>query len=223
MAAACAVVLIGAAPAGAARPKQKPAAKCPPKHSFLMMAGTEAEVYLRPEGSGPFGFEAEEIFGCVYGHSRVYDLGAPSFGPSGPSGSGGIVPKALHGAIVAYEASGTRQVLVRNLRNGNVLYEVPTNEAAANSSLLRSESDGRGPAVSVVLKTDGSVAWINEFGLVVNKFGTVHPMEYEVHAVDKNGSRVLGSGTNVDPHSLALAGSTLYWTQDGSPMSTVLN
>ena len=75
----------------------------------------------------------------------------------------------------------------------------------------------------MVLKTDGSVAWINEFGLVVNKFGTVHPMEYEVHAVDKNGSRVLGSGTNVDPHSLALAGSTLYWTQDGSPMSTVLN
>jgi hypothetical protein len=41
--------------------------------------------------------------------------------------------------------------------------------------------------------------------------------------VDKNGSRLLASSTEIDPSSLALAGSTLYWTQGGKSMSSPLN
>jgi hypothetical protein len=66
--------------------------------------------------------------------------------------------------------------------------------------------------VAIVVKSDGSVAWIVESS-----------SEYQVRAVDKSGSRVLSSGTNIDPHSLALAGSTLYWTQGGKPKSAMLN
>jgi hypothetical protein len=45
----------------------------------------------------------------------------------------------------------------------------------------------------------------------------------EVHAVDTTGSRLLASGTDIGSKSLALAGSTLYWTQGDTPMSTTLN
>ena len=62
---------------------------------------------------------------------------------------------------------------------------------------------------------DGSVAWIVE----TNE----EEGEYQVHAVDKSGSRVLASNPDIDPTSLALAGSTLYWTQGGQPATASLN
>ena len=60
---------------------------------------------------------------------------------------------------------------------------------------------------------------------------------FDVYACDKSGTRLLASGTNVDPSSLALstgatgigvypssiAGSTLYWTQEGKQASSTLN
>ncbi len=66
-----------------------------------------------------------------------------------------------------------------------------------------------------MVKLDGSVAWIVETGEEEGR--------YQVHAVDKSGSRVLASGPNIDPSSLALAGSTLYWTQGDQPFSASLN
>lgn len=74
---------------------------------------------------------------------------------------------------------------------------------------------GNGQATEIVLKNNNAVAWI------VQTNG--EPTIYEVHAVNKTGSRLLASGTDVDPSSLALAGSTLYWTQGGKPASAVLN
>jgi hypothetical protein len=46
---------------------------------------------------------------------------------------------------------------------------------------------------------------------------------FEVHAADRTGSRLLASGPTIDPHSLALAGSTLYWTQGGKPFTASLD
>jgi hypothetical protein len=69
--------------------------------------------------------------------------------------------------------------------------------------------------VAIVVKNDGRVAWIVETGYPV--------AEYQVHAVDKSGNQMLAAGTDVDLHSLALTGSTLYWTQGGKPISSVLN
>jgi hypothetical protein len=74
---------------------------------------------------------------------------------------------------------------------------------------------GIGHTTSIAVKSDGSVAWI------------VNPNEasghYQVHAADTAGSRMLASGADIDPTSLALAGSTLYWTQGGRPQSALLN
>jgi len=76
-------------------------------------------------------------------------------------------------------------------------------------------SVGIGLAVAIVVKRDGSVAWIVETGEEEGR--------YQVHAVDRSGSRVLASSPDIDPSSLALAGSTLYWTQGGQPATASLN
>jgi hypothetical protein len=49
------------------------------------------------------------------------------------------------------------------------------------------------------------------------------PVVYDVRAVDAAGDRLLADGNNIAPNSLALAGSTLYWTQGGAPQSASLS
>ena len=45
----------------------------------------------------------------------------------------------------------------------------------------------------------------------------------EVAAVDASGRRLLDSGSDVDPESLALDGSTLSWLKAGVTQSATLN
>jgi hypothetical protein len=227
------VVLSAGASASYAGSGHKPAAKCAPGHTRLITADAQAQVYLRPEGSGPSGFEAEEIFGCTYGSKRSFAIsGPPAFSAEG---GGEATHYTLAGAVLAYASLGVElvpppgvtewKVVVENLRNGRMLHEVPTGTASAPAmtsapgGIRNPRYVGIGPVVSLVVKSDGAVAWIVE-----NEIPARHvPAEYEVHAVDKTGSRLLASGAEIDPHSLALAGSTLYWTQGGKPMSAALN
>jgi hypothetical protein len=129
--------------------------------------------------------------------------------------------ETLAGAIAAYEAasaSGAQgqaktiswRVVVRDLRSGRVLHDVPTGTPKANPFAV-----GVGRTLEIVVKSDGAVAWIAQ----------APPYEgtYQVHALEKSGSRLLASGAEVDPSSLAIGGSTLYWTQGGKPMSAPLN
>jgi hypothetical protein len=155
------------------------------------------------------------VFGCAYRSKHRYLLGPVPYGSA--TGGEGVEPEALAGSIVAYGhmvivgSTGEWTVVVRDLRNGRVLRKAPTGvPVKAEPSSL-----GIGRAVAIVLKTDGSVAWIVETD---QENG-----EYQVHAVDKSGSRTLASGADVAPTSLALAGSTLYWTQGGKPRSAPLD
>jgi len=51
-----------------------------------------------------------------------------------------------------------------------------------------------------------------------------HEVNYfDLYAFDKTGERLLASGVELEPASLALKGSLLYWTQDGKPFSAVLH
>lgn len=99
-------------------------------------------------------------------------------------------------------------MVIRDLRTGRIVHRVPTGTPTEPTPRYV----GLGSAVAIVVKSDGSAAWIVAPGT----------SEYQVHAVDKSGSRVLASGTNIDPHSLALAGSTLYWRQGGKAESATL-
>jgi len=72
---------------------------------------------------------------------------------------------------------------------------------------------GLGETTAIVVKSDGSVAWI-----VRTNDGP------QVRFADKTGEHLLAAASPaIDPNSLALAGSTLYWTQGGKPMSAALS
>jgi hypothetical protein len=214
------LVLTLAASTNATGNRDKPAAKkCPSGHLHLVVADAQAEVYVLPERSGPHGgYEPEAIYGCAYAQGHAYALGPLGFPWAGSSsGGGGTAREVLAGTILAYEQSsisygrGTRSswlVFVRDLRSGKVLHEVPTGTSSPPNPLLV----GAGFTSVIVVKSDGAVAWITE-GAFTD----------EVHAVDATGSRVLASGPGIERFSLALAGSTLYWTQGGMPFSAPLD
>lgn len=201
-----ATLLVTAAPAAA----RKPAFRCTPGRGHVIAADAQAMVYTIRSSE-----ETMEYRGCAYGSSRSYYIGSKSECP-GPGGCGGTGRLALAGTMLAEEDDYVTEteakwwITVRNLRNGRVLHSVPTG-TSGNPKLI-----GTGFAAAIVVKPDGAVAWITEYPGEVGK-------EYEVHALDSTGERLLATGTNIDPSALALAGSTLYWTQGGKPYSTTLH
>jgi len=204
------VLLLPAASVSEASSRDRAGPKCPPAHSQLLLADAQSQVFEAGE---------DEIYGCTYRKKRAYVLGHVR--TCGSSGCGGVKREVLAGPVVAYEevnvtgvARGGSEwwVVVRDLLTGRVLHRVPTGIPDAPNTL---HLVGDGFAVAIVVKSDGAVAWIVQSG--------VDPSGYEVQAVDKTGSRLLASGPEIDPHSLALAGSTLYWLQGGKPVSAVLN
>jgi hypothetical protein len=214
MAAVLAALFTVAAPADAGTQK-KSVSSCPPPHSRVLLADEQAQVFELPE-SGPGPFRREEVGGCAYHHGRAFMFGEPLGEPS-PQGNSGVSSETLAGAVVAYESSfmpavesrqvGGAVIVVRDLRSGRVLHKVPSGTSSGGL--------GIGPALSLVVKSDGAVAWTT----------SALPQDgyYQVHALDKSGSRMLAIGESINPYSLALAGSTLYWTQEGKPFSAPLN
>jgi len=201
-----AVVLLTAQTGGATA--ARPRTHCP-RPLIVYYVNPEAVVWL---GGGPGPEGLPTYYGCAYGH-KAYELGeAGTHGT--PTGTAGVRPLALSNRIMAYEK--TREIeglpgliendlIVVNLARRQVLYKVPTGTSTEPGTV------GAGQVLSIVLK-EGSVAWIaagDEAG-------------YQVHVIDKHGARTLAVGPEVDPFSLALGGSTLYWTQSGKPESSTL-
>lgn len=201
---------------GAAQAHKELSARCIRREPHVLVANARAVVYE--------GYEAIE--GCAYGSRRSYALGPIPYGD--PYGGTDVARETLSGITAAYEIFESqvlnnkgwrkRWVVVRDLRNGRVLHRVPTGVSARPSQV---GNVGIGRTTGLVVKGDGAVAWIVATGEELpngEEQGT-----FQVHAVDSSGSRVLASGANIDPSSLALAGSRLYWMQGGVPMSAVLN
>ncbi len=201
--------LVGAA-ATAAHAKHMAPAKCSLAHERVLTADARAIIYeasAYPEG--PPG-----VFGCARGSKRSYYLGLASYG--GPSGSGGVVPMTLVGPVVAYDVGSAspehsfHEVWVRNLATGKLLHRMPNGSPAEPGDV------GIGDTTAIVVKPDGSVAWIVTAGQI--QLGGV-----QVRSLDKTGSHLLAVSREIEPDSLALAGSTLYWTEGGKPFSASLN
>ncbi len=189
--------------------------ECVPGEPHVAVANAHAVVYEGPSDGNP-----GEIDACAYGYRRSYPLGPVPYGDA--TGGSGVFRETLAGTIVAYEffeshvlnneGSRKRWVVVRNLRDGRVLHIVPTGIPAKPSEF---GNVGTGRTTAIVVKGDGAVAWIAPTGEEIGAF--------EVHALDRSGSRVLASGLGIDASSLALVGSRLYWMQNGMPASAVLN
>jgi hypothetical protein len=233
-------LLMMAAGASAAPARHALPAKCA-QSSHTLLADAQAQIYSHTGYAGDL-----SIRGCIYGQRKSFFISACS-----NEESAGVCADKSHvtlaGAIIAYKYANVNSgkypeleksvnewyVVVRNLRTGRVLHEVPT------GTPLKAEpgSIGVGPVVALVLKSDGSVAWIAEdYERSATPLGTGAPY-FDVYATDTNGTRLLASGSNVDPSSLGVSvggsgvggngrtieGSTLYWTQGGLPFSTTIS
>ncbi len=210
------------APSGEARMRHKTRWRCEPGRMraphpsrevarllLIEMQAQVYEVYERPEDGEELS-GGEQIFGCIYGSSRMRYLGFTSI--SSGSGGAGAVSWLLAGTNVAlvdssWTSSGppnqTETVSVRSLRTDKLLHRWETLEPLTTTS--------------VVLKPDGAVAWITT-GRYPDE-----PRIPAVYSMDSNGTRLVATGHDIDTTSLALAGSTIYWTQGGKPFSAPLN
>jgi hypothetical protein len=208
------LLLFTASTAYAAHGRRKMPSICHlPPHARMLVADSQAQVYERLETEAQDG----GIYGCAFGSKHTYFLGErPGFSSSG---GGGIEFETLAGSSVAYEESVVgpggkyEAIIVRGLRDGRVLHKIPTGPSVSSKNV------GSGPTTAIVVKGNGAVAWVAENDALSSK----EAKYYEVHAVDSMGSRVLASGSGIEPLSLALTGSTLYWAQSGNPASALLN
>lgn len=235
-------LLVMSGGANAARARHALPPKCAPS-SHTLLADAQAQVYAAREGS----LKYLSIRGCAYGQRRSYIVAACGNGESATV-CANESHVTLTGTVVAsedaFQAEGHQveksiyesYVEVRDLRTGHALHHVPT------GTPLKPESEyvkyvGVGPVIGLVLKSDGAVAWIAEdYERSATQHG-VGATYFDVYASDKAGTRLLASGTNVDPSSLALSvgsvdvgghrrtivGGTLYWTQGGTQFSASLN
>ena len=154
---------------------------------------SRAEVYEAPEG--PRSTELA-VFGCAYRNGRAFQLGgvASQQSKGGPGGEKRVLDATLASTVVAYakswynETGGSRDVvIVRDLRTGRILHEVLTGTRAKPDPA----TEGVGAVQALVVKSDGSVAWTVAAD---HEEGT-----YQVHAVDKTGSRTLATGADIAP------------------------
>lgn len=231
-------VLLMTATASVARGRPTAPAKCRPSSSHVLFTDPQAEVYAVPNG------EVLNIRACANGQRRSFFIASCNRRESAAACA--EVPRVtLAGAAVAYEEFFTTadrytlegatvrtslRVIVRDLRTGRVLHDVPTGTPPKPEP----GSVSVGEIVALVLKSDGSVAWIAEDD---ERSAVAKAPYFDVYAVEGSGTRLLASGTDVDPSSLALsvdathlddyphtvAGSELYWTQGGQSFSTTLS
>lgn len=183
--------------------------QCVPKGSEPVAADAQAEVYAvtrKFQGRSRVSFA-----GCVYGSSRLYQLGHAI-----EDGTVDSRTFALAGPIVAYttitpanaSVPETLKVIVLNLSTGQILHHQSFPPV--------------GEATSIVVKGDGSAAWI--VAGPINDCVPVASSCYEVEDVEaRGGGALFAKGPEIDPYSLALSGNTVYWTQGGRPKSAVLD
>jgi hypothetical protein len=156
-------------------------------------ADEQARVYRTSETD-----TGDKVFACLLKPKRTVYLGAFDFEALG------IRLVSLNGPSVGYEkvdcqhADCTGAIKVRNLRTGVLRRSIMPPHSLVADRVLASRS--------------GAVAWTRR----------TRPGVVEVRALGARGERLLDSGPDVAPDSLALAGSTVYWKRGGQAYSASL-
>lgn len=102
-------------------------------------------------------------------------------------------------------------IYLRRTRDGHRVRRVAADPEPFVAGALRDVTD-------LVLRGDGALAWIVE-----TRDSPSAAPRYQVRASPSaTASTLLAEGSDIAPGSLALAGSTVYWTQAGAPRSASL-
>lgn len=191
-----ATVALGAALTdGVALGREAPSACARPAH--VVVANSSARIVRRDS----------ELWLCGKSRPEGYLLGNNSRSLTGASVTGHV---RLAGRFVAWATE--LQDHERNYFYVRVRDAVRGGGHAFNTG-GRADTDsgaGIGPATAVVVTSRGSVAWIAHNDSTGG---------YEVHSVVGNNRRLVSAASGIDPRSLASAGRTIYWTEDGNPRS----
>jgi len=205
VAAAALVALVGGVTSDAAAARHRHAFQCRFAQRNTIATTREARVYVDHDRFGT------AVFGCLYGSSRRRLLG-----PTG--GEIGVTHVQLAGRYVGFfvQSSGARDstmaravVYVVDLKSGKRLHQEAGGGMGGQTDLF---------GFNIVLKADGAAGWIVE----TRDPSTNRLVCREVHRVDASGAAVLDSSVGIDERSLALGGSSLYWTDGGQVRSAQL-
>ncbi len=210
---------------GSAQAQRRPAARHHPSRDRpcrtqfnggpIVLANRQAGIILR-DGN----YE-----GCWFAsRRRAVTLGTP-YGPVPGDGLLQVQQLTLNGTMAAtFVASGNQQgssyaVFVVDLKRRRTIgafatgQPSPTQTQAAGTEGL----DGVGPTTGLVVSPTGSVAWI------VHDNQAPDPPTYQVWKADRGSAKtMLAAGNDIDPSSLALGGTRVYWSQGGAAHASSL-
>lgn len=177
---------------------------CGPKSAKTLARSSSARLFLRQA----------KIYGCANGKRHQFLIGNQSSclvapGLASPVAAAGQL--AGYGLVRCLVDTRSASVVIRRLSDGKQL-----NRLAASTGKQRPESFDS--VASLVLRSDGSVAWITTVASPLARVSTA-----EVHRADRHGAALLDSGPAINPRSLSLHGSTVSWTDGGSRRSASLS
>ena len=213
------LAVLASVPASPADARQR----CAASGSKTLEATERARVF-RWQATSP---DSYEVYGCLYRRNRrlKLDFNQTEDDPYGPYVEIRLI--TLAGRHVAWvndwsERPGRRTTVnVVDLRSGRKMHSWTGGGEQFGYYTPGWETDHRHvySTTDLVVKPSGAVAWI-----AWTRVGEPYrDYEYTIYKSDATGEGILlDSGVNLDKDSLALSGSTIYWTKDGRAHSATL-
>jgi hypothetical protein len=195
--AAALIITGGPATAGASA---RGAARCTSGGARVLATNGQVAVVRRPRG---------RTFACLLSSGTRRALGdtAPGEGETTVT----VRRFTLAGTVVAYNYEYSREEVEEGVSVLDVRRDRRPRTYDALSGVAAPRVGAHDAVRAIVVRPDRSVAWIAYDD-------DVQPARYEVMKADAKVTRptLLGAGADVDPSSLALGGSTIYWLAAGA-------
>lgn len=192
------VLLACAGSAQAARPRPHRAPTCAAKGSTTVALNPQARLYVRSQRGDA---DQHLLIGCLLGSGRTLQLDS-WFSCDCSRGDESGPQVWLRGAVVAIN----RYSCPPDPTLGDCVGGARTLDLRTRRTLRRANT---GTFVSaLVLGPRGAFAYVSSAGAVAKS--------------DAGGEGVLDAAPGIEPDSLAIAGSRVYWTRAGAPQSALL-
>jgi hypothetical protein len=167
------------------------------RRGTTITANARARIFFIPLGEGD-----RDIYGCARRGGKLRHLATNAGHAAGSFGVFFQLSGTLAGfAVVTYSGASDSEYTARtvDLRNGLTIRRFGELGFPVALSMARG---GSLAIITALLKDDPS-----------------DPQQYEVRRIGSGGSTVLDAGPEIDPQSLAVAGSWMYWTRGGAAHS----
>jgi hypothetical protein len=198
LAAAALVVAAGPATAGASA---RGTARCTSGGARVLATNGQVAVVRRPRG---------RTYACLLSSGTRRALGdtAPGDGETTVT----VRRFTLAGTVVAYNYEYSREEVEEGVSVLDVRRDHRPRTYDALSGVAAPRVGAHDAVRAIVVRPDRALAWIAYDD-------DVQPARYEVMKADAGAARpaLLGAGPDIDPSSLALGGTAIYWLAAGVP------